>query len=380
MKVVFIQPGQFLRTSRKTNPFFDPIIDVCQKNGIEWSIWLPKGSESGYPREHVCFYHVISICDCWFWRFMHVFFPWLSVARVHYLFGCFARPFCRAWREADFVITNAFAFANELVGIRGNRRIADVQHGVIYSRHLGYFSQSGVLRLELQKYANYSFWFYGPGYANCFFKNPENHRWLDGRVKVVGDVVRAGKDAVPADAVANTPAKRHLIVLANQMTPDDDAENGLALKRVYERWLDEMTDVVAAHPNVKVVLRNHPRFGNVVDLSDWKLKYPWLGADQRPFDEVFPESICCVTINSTTVFDAIPYGCPSVLIDGHDAGWRNIMVDEYDYPCGQLTVRELLSQSPNEQENMRQRLKKWYNTHYTPFDAERALRLIKGEI
>jgi len=178
----------------------------------------------------------------------------------------------------------------------------------------------------------------------------------------------------------SSTSKRRLIILANQMTPDDTPEVGQKVKKVYECWLDEMADVVASHPEVSVVLRNHPRFYNIVDLSDWKVKYPWLGVDQRPFDQVFPESICCVTINSTTVFDAIPYGCPSVLIDGSEAGWKNIMVDEYSYPYGKLTVQKLLEMKPNDLVEMRERLQKWYNTYYTPFDAERALKLIKGEL
>ena len=58
MKVVFIQPGQFLRTSRKTNPFFDPIIEVCQKNGIDWELYLPsvqvENGVAGIPKLMKC--------------------------------------------------------------------------------------------------------------------------------------------------------------------------------------------------------------------------------------------------------------------------------------------------------------------------------------
>lgn len=119
MKVVFIQPGQFLRTSRKTNPFFDPIIDVCQKNGIKWELYLPSVQvETGYPKDHVRDYHWFSFFSKWFWRVAHVLLPWLSVSRVHWLHGFFARLFCRAWREADIVIIIAQMYSNELVAIR----------------------------------------------------------------------------------------------------------------------------------------------------------------------------------------------------------------------------------------------------------------------
>ena len=45
MKIYFFQDNSFFRTKEGTNPFFDPIIRVCEENGIEWKVWTTNSTK-----------------------------------------------------------------------------------------------------------------------------------------------------------------------------------------------------------------------------------------------------------------------------------------------------------------------------------------------
>lgn len=374
MKVVFVQPGQFLRTSRKTNPFFDPIIDVCQENGIDWKLYLPSVRvETGYPKDHIRDYHRFSFLSKWFWRMAHVLLPWLSVARVHWLHGFFARPFCREWRDADLVITIAQTYSNELVAMRPERRVVDVQHGVIYSNHTGYFSAHGLLRKELRGYLNYEFWLYGPGYANCFFKNPENSRWLDGRVKVVGDVVRH-------EVVMTGEDCRRLIVVSGQFKPESDRVcmldqvNGLRtfLKCFYAKY----------GSRYQVMIRHHPRFCGIAELDALHGEFPQFTETKEPWSALYGRMYLHVTFSSTVVFDAASNGIPSYFLmpsDPQDTVLENVFWrDDYACPFYGKSLDEMMADAGRAM--VRADTRKWYGQFYAPFDETNCLQLLKGGI
>ena len=42
MRIDFYMGPEFLRTERKTNPFFDPIIKVCEESGIVWQVLVQR--------------------------------------------------------------------------------------------------------------------------------------------------------------------------------------------------------------------------------------------------------------------------------------------------------------------------------------------------
>lgn len=376
MKVVFVQPGQFLRTSRKTNPFFDPIIDVCQENGIDWKLYLPSVRvETGYPKDHIRDYHRFSFLSKWFWRMAHVLLPWLSVARVHWLHGFFARPFCREWRDADLVITIAQTYSNELVAMRPERRVVDVQHGVIYSSHCGYFGEDASLRLALQRYLNFEFWLYGPGYANCFFKNPENNRWLDGRVKVVGDVL-----GVARHHEKNEGAIRDAIVVSLQYTKDFGMD-------VYQSWTNDLTAVFAQMEAVglqkryQVLLKHHPRYANSFDISPMMKRFPWLQLTDRSTNDLISHVVYHVTYTSTTAFEYAAEGVPTLFTGSAENRLsKEMMYDEYAYPLpmGFETMKKALDDHV-EWVRQGEMVRGWYRKFYAPFDPSKSLALLRGE-
>ena len=370
MKVHFIQPLEFNRSPLCTNPYFDPIINLLEKTygaKASWYIWLVKGDRSGYAKANVRFYYLI----CFFRNALSKFFckkcKILNQISVDHIIGIISRPFCKEWRNADIIITQAGVFADVLPYISKSVRIIDLQHGIIYSTHSGYFQKNGRLVAQYQSYINREFWVYGQGYADCFFKHPDNVKDLKGRVKVIGDVIRAGENR--AEQVA-----KKLIVIASQMTTDFSNETLIALKKIYEEAF------MQARAYGTVVFRHHPRFNACIDLGDWKERFSWVVTDDaRTWHELFVESICVMTISSTTAFDAAAYGVPTILLDGSTVGWANMMVNEYGYPFAEMTVGQYCKMDGIQQSSVMGKVREWYERFYSPFTEENCLRLLRGK-
>jgi hypothetical protein len=163
---------------------------IDEMPGASWRVLLPrKGMACGYPQEKVGDYHLFEKCGLWFYRFCRVLNRRTPVWKIYRCFGKVAKLFFSRLFDADVIITQTGQFADELAGMYPNKRIVDVQHGVIHSTHSGYFTPNARLKGEYQTALNREFWLYGQGYADCFFKHPENAKDLEGRVKIIGDVL-----------------------------------------------------------------------------------------------------------------------------------------------------------------------------------------------
>lgn len=382
MKIAFIQPKTFLRTRNRTNPFFDPIIASIPE-GVEWTLWLPKCDfKTGYDDSHVRQYSAFEFWQTWFWRGLHLLVPFMSIARVHWLFGKVARFFCREWAETDVILTITGIFADELSGMYPNKRIVDVQHGVIYSRHQGYFLPDGLLIPSFRRYANREFWVYGKGYADCFFKNKENEKWLgkfgdsDCRVKVIGDVLNVGHSTM---RMANCWLRRNTIVLMLQFNSSFPEWQLIKMKAIWEAWLEENRTLIEAM-DFRVLIRHHPRFNNVVDFSDWMPRFKWAQVDDRSWDEVYDEAFCCVGFNSTTIIEAAGRGIPVVVLDGRriaeDSYFADtFVVDEFNYPF-RLSLGAWTRTAESEKASVSRRLIEWHHKFYTSFDEKNCSNLL----
>ena len=372
MKVIFYQPVSFLRSAKKTNPFFDPVIDVCRKNGIDWEIWLPDARvEHGYEKSHVRDMRWFYFWDHLFYRIFHYVFR-VNAGRAQVWAGFLLRQLTFHRFKADLVVSIAGCLVHVMKSFFPHTRAADIQHGVVYSSHKGYFDPQGRIWSFYWSYPEREFWLYGPGYANCFFKNPENHRWLDGRVKVVGDVVR--------HEVAETcEGARNLIVISGQFKPESDLACMLDQVRGIREFLKAF--IAKYGTRYQVLIRHHPRFRGVAELEALHREFPQFQETKEPWSALYGRMYLHVTFSSTVVFDAASNGVPSYLLMPtnprdpvlENAFWR----DDYACPFFGMSLDEMMSAADNP--HVRADTRAWYERFYAPFDEERCLRLIWGE-
>lgn len=375
MKIYFIQDNSFLRTADKTNPFFDPIIKVCEKNGIEWKLWTSAPCKKcGYDKNRVEYLRTFDWLWTWFWRAVHLIW-WGDSDPVQRLFGRLMRPFWGKKFEADLFITIAGNQGAQLAGMFPNARVIDVQHGVIYSGHHGYFDNDKRLIEQYRLPSKREFWVYGKGYADCFFKHPDNAKDLEGRVKIIGDVMRAGAQ-VEGCRLKVEGSERNLVVMSLQLTDDLDKEEKAGSVKVMEEFFSEFFKKYG--DKYIVLFKHHPRFNNCYDLSDFYKKFPQIKESKAPWNELYPKMAMHITFASTSTFDCAANGIPTLLLNYPHKRAINRAYWEYDfkYPVFNYSMDEIL----NDFNKCSKIVQMWYSECYAPFDEENCLKLIKGEV
>lgn len=373
MKILFIVPDSFLRTTEKTNPFYDPIMRVIDETpGIEWRVLLPrKGMTCGYPQEKIGNYKWFQWCSIWFYRFWRLLNQKTPVWKINHCFGKLTRSLFKKTFDADIIITQAGIFSAELAGMFPHKRIVDVQHGVIYSTHDGYFTPDARLVEQYQFTKNREFWLYGQGYADCFFKHPENAKDLEGRIHVIGDVL---------DHQLGTPengGQRQLIVISGQIVDDNTEAECVSMVKTLKDFLTDFFREKDIASRYQCVFRHHPRFNNVCDMSWLQSEFPEVVIDTSPWSKLYEKIALHVTVSSTTALDCASRGIATYFLKSpQDVRFVNNLYWQTDYHCPFYgrDWRDLLAY----QIELRDVTQAWFTQFYTPFSKKLCKALLMG--
>jgi hypothetical protein len=376
MKIVFLQIKSFLLSQKNTNPLFDPLIEICDRHGIKWEVWLRgKALHSGYPSKNVrqyCWKDVLSTAT--FLIFHRVFR--LNLAMSYRLSRFILNHFHLLDREVSLFITNALLNVEDFTFLYPSVKKIEIQHGIIYPSHFAYFSKNGIIH---EKYLNNDkllFWLFGKGYEDIFERNEINKKSLEGRISIIGDLRRNRENCFEGKK------NRNLIVIASQIVPGPEfsPETILEMKLTYEETINNILQILKTQnieSQYNILFRHHPRFSNCIDLSNWKDKYPSLVMnDTRDWDEIYPETKCLLTINSTSAFDAAAYGVPTIIINATQKKLRNILAEDFKYPLPHLTLEKCLNMDDSTYEETRRIAHSWYKAYYSSFDSTTCKKLL----
>lgn len=375
VKICFVVTSEFLRSRLKTNPFIDLIIGVCDENHIPYRFLMPKGVQSGYDPCLIDTTPILFPIAVWFWRGLCLFWR-VEPYRIYALFARLVRPFLPLALKADVFIGSGSPYAEILTPMAHRSRVIDVQHGVIYSKHGGYFNVDRTVTNFLVAFPNREIWVFGKGYADCFFKNPVNGRWLgkqgtpNCRVKVIGDVV--GHSALPLQE------GRKILAFSAQLTGDFTAEVSAEMVRRMRRFFEETYAKYGSR--LRYLLKQHPRF-NHCDIEPLKA-LPYLEFTDAPWSELYPQMLVHVTFSSTVCFDCASCGIPTRFEPYPE---NNILdsryyQDDYSYPYLDWSLEQILEEQTRDPDTLHRTIRAWYETCYTPFSKENCLKLLKGEV
>lgn len=378
--VVFVFTEEFLRTKAKTNPYIDPIVALCKENGIRYRFLTPKKISGGCGYDPALIETVQLLCGLalWFWRIVHLFWR-VEPYRIYALFARITRFFIRNRFVADLVISSGSPMGELLSPLFCYSRVVDIQHGVIYSKHRGYFDKNGELTGLLKSMPNREFWLYGQGYADCFFKHPENEKWLgrlgasDCRVKIIGDVLRQEDEM---DKVENCKSRQYIVV-SLQFTSDFPRQVLQSWERDLCRYLEQIQEE-ALYKHYKVVLKQHPRYNGCYDIGLMLLRFPWLSISDLPHNVLKKQAIYHITYMSTTAFEYAAEGVPTLFTesDSNRLGIE-IFYDEFRYPLPpSFKTLKAAVESVEEWGRQSERVKAWQRRFYKPLDVTRICQLL----
>ena len=364
-KVIFVAPQHFNRNAKKQNPYFEKFIVSCEINNIPY-IKIESPEYGGF-QPHDC--SSIRI-DILFWLMMllrKIFIKMQGrddrmvdqkVAKIinAITFGRFKAP-C--------YITMAGLFIEMFQEMCPKSTVCDLQHGIIYQGHPGYFDDKGDLAESLDA-PNCKLLVWGERIRQFFVENCKNNDIIE-KVIVVGYPLNA--PVAKKDCKANKT-----IVISLQFT--------YSLTERQRNDMRDMLDEVLAiidRQNFIIKLKHHPRFNNSIDLAKVLERHPKAEITNQTLDELADETFLHITWSSTTVFEFASYGIPSFIIsDKRYPLGENIYYDQFGYPLFYgIPLDEAISDLMHNRKVLTNEITKWYSSIYATFDEDLILSLMK---
>ena len=377
--VIFYYPRHFNRSADGTNPFFNPLIAVCERHGIPCRLLEEPDGGTDKPRNPKA---RPAGWLLWFVLICRKLLPlrlWRSFAAREYFVGCLLDRLTFGQLRAATYATISNSMVGVLPGINPKAAVYDLQHGVIYSSHVGYFAPDGGLREGLRN-PHIHFLVYGEGYRQCFLKNPKNREMLQGRVHIIGDVLANGAGTAPSEAPPSVE-KRH-VVFSLQFTRDWSAIQLSGLRKVLTDFLNDFGRANES-PCRRVFLKHHPRFNNALDLSDIAERYPFVKWTAKTTAELALEVCWHVTLTSTTAFEYAALGVPTCFIATPEfPQGETLFLREYGYPgqpAGIGAALQMVEHEPGCYTKTCAEVRAWHRRFYSPFDEGLFLRILRGD-
>ena len=369
MKILFYYPQHFNRSAAGTNPFFDPMLKACDEAGIKYDLYEePDGGtdkpHNGKAKSAKCFYWTVTILRklvsliC---RKQDFYAREVHVAQILNLltFG--------KWKY-DRYITISGSMYHLFANLNPKAPVFDMQHGILYKHHPTFFDpQTFKLRPVFYR-PNLHWLFFGEGYKECFVRGEEEH--TDGKAHVVG--CEMGQD----DSSFGNP-QSHTILYSLQFTDDWTQDRLFRMKKLIEDSLEPLRGT-----GMKVLLRHHPRFNNVIPMDDIAERFDFVEYTSESLQELYKKTFLHVTYFSTTAFEFSSQGIPTVFLHCDDLGrLERDFYEEFGYPLYDgLSITNVLERLKDE-DNYREdseKVKEWYRKFYSDFDKEKFLEILKN--
>ena len=362
--VVFYYPQHFNRGKNNTNPFFDPLIEACEKNGLRYKVLEEPDSNTSYKRNSKA-----SRFD--FWMYMVILLRKLGSrfiqdeARRDQTIGKIISFLSFNQFKANSYITISNSMINVLLGLNTKADVYDLQHGIIYSWHWGYFEKNGILNKNLND-ERIHFLVNGNGYKNIFYKHNSNLK--NSKVYVLGGV---------DNIISKSDVRRKDVLYTLQITPDLSKDELIAEKDKLEKFLSSVENDFIAN-NITLLLKHHPRFNNVIDLDEMLTRFSFVKITNLSLDDLFSKVFLHITLSSTSVFEFALAGIPSYIIPNLHG--EKIFFNEYEFPKSTMNLENLITSYKSNDTNFKNysaEVKKWAESYYEKFDEKLLIKLLK---
>lgn len=368
--VVFYYPQHFNRSSKGTNPFFDPLIKLCEEDKLNYILLEEPDKKTKLPRnkEAIKFdfwmYVVISLRKI----FSLIFFD--KTRCYDQLIGRILNFLTLYKFSSTIYITISNSMITVLSGFSKNSCVYDLQHGIIPCNHEGYFDDDGKLRKQL-RIDNIGFLLYGKGFADVFLKKDEfSSISRRNKIKIVGNLLEK-RDENKDHFLKNK------VVFSLQMNDDFSYDDLMKKKKELQSFI-ELNKELFVNNKISLLLKHHPRFNDIINLDDILNKYSFVSTTSNSISELIPFVFLHITESSSCVFDFAINGIPSVIIPNNYG--IKIFVDEFKYPFPFIDLEKLITEYVNNNEKYSiycLKVKEWVAIFYEPFNNDILLSLLK---
>lgn len=366
--MLFYYPQHFNRTAESTNPFFDKLLEACDRHGISYKLIEEPDWRTDKPRNSKAIKgDALFLLVLVLRKVMRLFGKKDSFKNEKYVASVVNMLTFGSLRYNTYMtISGSMLHLFGTLNKKGN--VYDMQHGVLYKQHPTFFDVNKHLRSQyFQRNLHWIMW--GRGYDQCFCRGDEE--LLAERTHVVGYPI---KDAVMD--MNSLDDKEMSVLFSLQFTRDSQPRELIIQKDLVEHSLHQLKEC-----GVKVLLKHHPRYNNSIDISDLLEKYPFTELTTLSMNELLASTLLQVTFNSTTSFEYAAYGIPSFFIDPEARiPQGDLFYSEYHYPLYQgAKIQDVVKRLQNSELRRQDSVtvKKWYREFYDEFDENAFIKLIK---
>lgn len=366
--VIFCYPQNFNRSAEGTNPYMDPLMITCREANISYRVFelTEEGISQPQNKDAVkldfMYWHYVVLSKVMTWLF-----PNMKKQRQSELVYRLVDAITFYKFHVNRCVTMAGVMSEFFIAINPKDIVYDMQHGIIYKGHPGYFEYDHVV--EVFRSANSQIMVWGNLYRDSF-KQCLSVDELNAKIHVVGY-------PLASEHPQNKNGIKSKILISLQLTHDFSMEVLKEMLKQTEEAIEYLKD-----SGFEVLLKHHPRFNDAVDLSELYEKYPFVKETQATLQDLAPNTFLHLTLSSTTCFEYADYYIPTYFIkdDIRDSG-RKIFKETYNYPLyWDMSLEEVMKRIAIF-ENYEQdcvMVKAWYNSAYAPYNKEEVIRLLKS--
>lgn len=367
-EVIFAAPQHFNRSKNGKNPYFEKLISYCRENNISYLMLESPEYGNPQPRDP----DAVRI-DIIFWLMMLLRKIGLRIHRgnerksMRFTSKIINILTFGGLRSASY-ITMAGLFIEIFQEMSPKAKVYDLQHGIIYAGHPGYFEHNGEIAQSLSA-TNCKILVWGEGFKHLF-KRPAINNIREDKVIVLG---------YPIELDSHIPSNqdRKTIVFSLQFTHDIEHEK-------LQLWKDMLDDALSMidYNKYTVKLKNHPRHNNAIDLTDILDKYPNVVITNEILEDLVSDCFLHVTWSSTTCFEFASFGIPTaILYDSRDKTGYDIYYSQFGYPVfKRLSLTEIIHvlSDTHKMDKISESVREWYYKLYAPINQKVVKTIIGG--
>ncbi len=360
--IIFYYPLHFNRSVNGTNPFFDPLIAVCEENGLSYLLLEEPDGKTNFPRNK----NAIAFKCLYVILFFRKFFPKFLFAthtRRDMFIAKTLKPFFFRNIEFNNFITMSNSMLSFFNGLNSNAKFFDYQHGIIFSDHKGYFENEKVHPIIEECHSNVLV--YGDGFKQLLIKG--DNQYYKNNVYTIGFLSSKSEKK-------HSEFNKNIFISLQFCGTENVYWFGVVMNYLVN--LFERNNNYFIKNEFCFFLKHHPRFENNIDIS-MLTKHSFVQEINSDILEITSNCSVHLTYNSTTAFEVSKFGIPTFFIP--DTRCENLFYTEYEYPLKSENFIDFIDQlsKHNSYDENAQLIMKWYELYYNELNESYFIELLK---
>ena len=351
-RIIFYSPHHFNRGKNTENLFFKDLLDVCKIHDISF-LYLEepdiysnqKRSKTAIPFDFI--YYLIIFLR----KFMH---SEMSSIEIDKRLGCSVKRIFFRNITFDNYITISQSMLSFFSGINSEAKQFDLQHGIIHSKKESYLYEGAVSNNLQENDAHLLL--SGDAYKDILIKN-EKKDYFQNHIQVIGVSIFDDKYVFSSELNKN-------VLVSLQFTQDHS-------KTENKQISDSLVQQIKKESTFHFYLKNHPRFNNEVDLTQFA-SLPNVSLISWDLKDGLTKCSFHLTAYSTVAFEAALQGIPTCFLKS-DFSKMNIFNTQYNYPFYNYSLSDL----HNNYSACSLHAKQWAEQFYQPFCRKSFLKVLK---